>query len=186
MSDLAEIFNTLTDNRTKSVQTVEREMLKHEQVDCPVVHRFGPGIYIREVSIPAGAIAIGHKQNFEHLNIFLKGRVSIFKDDGTIEEMKAPMIFTGQPGRKIGYIHEDVVWLNVYAETERDVEALEAKYLTKSIGWQEENDIRQKSEDLQTEIDRKDFFAAIDEFGFDAETVRKHSENKDDMTITRS
>ncbi len=33
---------------------VESEMMKQEQVECSVVHSFGPGVYRREVKIPAG------------------------------------------------------------------------------------------------------------------------------------
>ena len=46
----------------QKVQTLEAVFLEQPQVDCPVVHRFGPGIYIREVTIPAGALSIGHYQ----------------------------------------------------------------------------------------------------------------------------
>ena len=40
------------------VDALENAMLKEQQVDCPVIHRFGPGTYIREVHIPAGALAV--------------------------------------------------------------------------------------------------------------------------------
>ena len=67
----------------EKVQTLEKEFLKQEQVDCPVVHRFGPNIYIREVTIPAGTLSIGHYQKTEHLNIMLAGRVTMVNDDGS-------------------------------------------------------------------------------------------------------
>lgn len=119
----------------QNIDDIEGKMMREPQVSCDVIHRFGPGQYIREVNIPAGTFAIGHHQNFEHMNIFLKGRVTILNDDGSMSELKAPMIFVGKPGRKIGYIHEDMVWLNVYATEERDVERLEAHFITKSEEW---------------------------------------------------
>ena len=128
-------FELLTENYSKTLEAVESKMLDINQVECPVVHRFGPGIYIREVTIPADSFAIGHKQNFEHMNVFLKGRVTMLNEDGSTTELKAPMIFVGQPGRKIGYIHEDMVWLNIYATNETDIEKLEAHYFKKaSVG----------------------------------------------------
>ena len=36
------------------VADLEKEMLEMPQADCPVAHHFGPGIYIREVTLPAG------------------------------------------------------------------------------------------------------------------------------------
>ena len=57
------------------VQALEAEMLKHPQADCPVVHRFAPGLYIRELTIPADTYVIGHRQTTYHLNIMLAGRI---------------------------------------------------------------------------------------------------------------
>jgi len=117
------------------IEALEADMLKMDQVDCPVIHRFSPGLYIREVSIPAGTLAIGHFQKTEHLNIFLQGRVLIMGDNGKARELAAPMIFAGKPGRKFGYIKEDVVWLNVYPTDETDIDTLEEMYLDKSVAW---------------------------------------------------
>ena len=37
---------------------VEAAFLEQPQADCPVTHRFGPGIYIREVLLPRGAYVV--------------------------------------------------------------------------------------------------------------------------------
>ena len=34
------------------IEKVESHLLDLPQVECPVVHHFGPGIYIREVTLP--------------------------------------------------------------------------------------------------------------------------------------
>ncbi len=163
------------------VKELETAMLKHPQVKCDVVHRFGPGTYIREVNIPAGAIAVGHHQNFEHQNIFLKGRVTMFNEDGTQTELKAPMIFVAKPGRKIGYVHEDMVWLNVYATEERDVEKLEAHFLTKSDEWQKDHALRGGMKLLQASVDKKDYLQALIDIGVSEAQVRRQSDNLDDL-----
>jgi hypothetical protein len=41
-----------------NVDEAEKEMLKLPQVDCPVVHHFGPNLCIREVFIPKGTKAV--------------------------------------------------------------------------------------------------------------------------------
>jgi hypothetical protein len=163
------------------VQELEKHFLKEKQADCPVKHIFAPNIYIREVSIPAGTFSIGHYQTTEHLNIMLKGRVTMVNEDGSHTELVAPQTFVSKPGRKIGYIHEDMVWQNVYSTNEIDVEKLEATYLNKSITWQE----NQKSQELLLTLDHSsdiaDYYLAIAEFGFDHETVRKQTENMEDQ-----
>lgn len=128
--------------RPLDIDDMERAMLKIEQVeglsvDCPVIHRFSPGLYIREVFIPADTLALGHFQKTEHLNIFLQGKIMMLSDNGEKVELKAPMMFTGKPGRKLGYIREDVVWLNIYPTSETNIEKLEETYLDKSDGWKE-------------------------------------------------
>jgi hypothetical protein len=173
-----EAIQALTVNGVAGAEVV---MLSHEQASCPVNHYFGPGIYIREVSIAAGVFAIGHRQTQEHVNIMLKGSVLMMNEDGTTYQLNAPLLFTGKPGRKMGYILEDVVWQNVYATTERDVQVLESMFLDKSPAWVDANEMRMKSEYVLHEADRADFADVLFRAGFSAETVQRQSENTSDQ-----
>jgi hypothetical protein len=146
-----------------------------------VIHHFGPGTYVREVTLPAGILAIGHAQRFEQLNIMLTGKVAILGEDGKMKELTAPMIFVGPPGRKIGYVIEETTWLNVYATDERDIDKLEAHFLDKSPAWQEHNIASQQAQSESRQQDRDDFLALIDQAGFSPETVRQQSENEADQ-----
>lgn len=101
------------------------------------IHRFSPGLYIREMQMPAGIVVLGHKQITVHLNIFLKGRITMLNEDGTNVEMSAPIIFASNPGQKCCYVHEDMVWLNIYPTDETDIEKLEEMFLGKSEYSQE-------------------------------------------------
>jgi hypothetical protein len=111
----------------------------------------------------------------------LKGRVTMLLENGELSEVVAPAMFTAKPGRKIGYIHEDMVWLNVYATTETDVEKLEAMFLIKSDPWQENNNMQNSIEKLNRIVDREDYKQALRELGVTEEIVRSQSENIDDM-----
>jgi hypothetical protein len=166
---------------SKSVEEVEGTMLGMPQAEAQVVHRFGPGIYIREVIIPAGILAVGHRQRFEHMNVMLKGRVTVFNDNGTTTELVAPMVFVGKPGRKIGYVHEEMVWQNIYATTETDIEKLEATYLEKSDTWAQDQKERAEALALRYEADRQDYLALLAEVGIPHEIARAQSENTDDQ-----
>ncbi len=163
------------------VNLAEAEMLKHEQVSCPVVHRFGPGIYIREVHIPAGTMAIGHAQRFEHTNVMLKGRVRILNDDGSKTELVAPLFFVGKPGRKIGYVIEDMVWQNIYATNETDIDKLEATYLDKSPVYLEHEEQLLSLQYATKQEDRDDYKLMLEESGFTHEVARMQSENESDQ-----
>jgi len=168
-------------SRDEKVAELEILSLKEEQVDCPVIHTFASGIYIREVHLPAGIFAIGHHQKKEHLNIFLQGKVTMLNDDGTTEYIEAPMQFTGQPGRKCGVIHEDVVWLNIYSTNETDIETLENTYLDKSESWKESHELMNALEDNSYVIDREDYKNVLLESGFTEDVVRMQSEDESDQ-----
>lgn len=164
-----------------SVDMLEETMLSLPQVECPVIHHFGPGIYIREVHLSAGTLAVGHAQKFEHLNIMLSGAVAMIGDDGLVKTLRGPMIFTGKPGRKFGFILEDTVWQNVYATDETDIDTLEATYLDKSDAWASSNESSVQAETLRREEDREDFEAMIEQYELSKEMVRAQSENQDDQ-----
>lgn len=166
-----------------SVPDLEAKMLTLPQVECPVVHHFGPGIYIREVTIPAGTLAIGHMQRFEHLNILLKGAVSMIGEDGQIKILRAPLLFTGQPGRKFGYALEDTIWQNIYATEERDIETLEATFIDKSETWKAYAEAAEQIETASRNADREDFAMVLEQSGFTAELVKQQSENTDDQIL---
>lgn len=162
------------------VADLEKEMLGMPQADCPVAHHFGPGIYIREVTLPAGIFAVGHAQKYEHLNIMLTGKVAIV-DDGAVRVLEAPMIFTGKPGRKVGYVLETCVWQNVYATEETDIDALEAYYLDKSENWKAYDKEQSEIAHALNQHNRDDYAQVLKEFGFDAATARQQAEDESDQ-----
>lgn len=159
----------------------ERRLLKMPQAECPLSHHFGPGVYVREVTIPAGAMAIGHHQKLPHLNILIKGAVLMLGEDGEQREVRAPLIFEGKPGRKVGVALEDTVWLNVYAAEERDIEVLEARFIEKSQQWLAADKLRQRIAFTYRQRDRDDFADLLEESGFSAEVARQQSERTSDQ-----
>jgi len=159
----------------------ELAMLQLPQVDCPVVHHFGPGVCIREVFIPAGTLAIGHKQKFDHINIMLKGKVQVVHDDGSTQTFAAPMIFIGQAGRKIGYVLEDMVWQNVYATELRNPADVENFFIEKSEVWHDVQAHKFALESVARAADREDYFQLLDECNILHTTARQQSENEDDQ-----
>ena len=134
MNDLTQAKPSIGPLTADRVERVESIMLQLPQSDCPVKHRFGPGIYIREVFLPKGTLAVGHHHISPHMNVFLSGRLAMLANDGKVVDMEAPMTFVSPAGRKIAYIIEDSVWQNIYPnpDGEQDIEKLEARWLKKS------------------------------------------------------
>ena len=131
--------------------------------------------------MPAGTLAIGHKQKFDHLNIMLRGKVMIVTDDDSTQVLTAPMIFTGKAGRKIGYVLEDMVWQNIYATELTDPDAVEAYFVEKSEDWLQDQQSKLAVEKLTRVDDREDYFNLLDECGIPHELARQQSENEYDQ-----
>ena len=159
------------------IQIVEKEFLKEEQASCSVTHKFGPGIYIREVILPAGSMVVGHCHKQPHLNIMIAGRLALIGEDGKSTELIAPYTFTAPAGRKIAYVYETVLWHNVYATEETDLEKLEEMFFTKSDTFKEHQTTQQRLLSFNKNEDKEDYFKAIGEFNLFEFDVRETSEN---------
>lgn len=90
-----------------------------------VRHHFAPGIYLRELHIPAGMITTGKIHKYACLNILAKGRRSTLIDS-RIVEVEAPHIHLAPPGMKrVSYTHEDSVWITVHNTNLTDIDEIE-------------------------------------------------------------
>jgi hypothetical protein len=136
---------TLVATKPKTASLLEKQLgtlysaaVAQPQVKCEEKHHFGPNIYIKEVTMPAGALIIGKPHRMEHLCNMVSGRMLILQDDGSKKELVAPMTFMAKPGRKVAYIIETVVFQNIYSTPETDIEKLENMCVDNSIPLLEE------------------------------------------------
>lgn len=153
------------------------------QVECPVKHLFNDGVYIREVTIPANTFSIGHYHKYSHVNVMLKGRVKLITENG-ITELVAPCTFISSPGRKVGYVVEEMVWLNIYHTNEKDVDVLEKQLFDFDASpWYNEKAYSTLALEDKLYIDecRHDFKDVCSLLGFTEEQVWEMSSNEDDL-----
>ena len=164
----------------EGIEQVEAGMLNLPQVDCPVAHHFGPGIYIREVTVPKGTFVVTNAQRFDHINILLQGKALIQRGNEQVL-LEAPLFFIGPPGRKMGMALETIVWQNVYATEETDIDKLEEMFFDKSDTWQSHNKDVLAAQSVDRSVDREDYAKVIAEMGFSEQEARAVSENVDDQ-----
>jgi quercetin dioxygenase-like cupin family protein len=89
-------------------------MVQHEQVECPVTHRFTDGMYVRQIFMPEGILVASKVHKTEHFFTILKGRVSV-KCGDKLQELEAGHIGVTKPGtHRLLYIHEDTVWVTFH------------------------------------------------------------------------
>lgn len=112
------------DTMRQKVERLEREIAQVDPVDCPIVHHFAPGLYAREMTIPAGTILTGAVHKTEHLSIISAGRILVTTDDG-VKEVCAPHTFVSKAGAKrAGVALETTVWTTLHVTTETDLDKL--------------------------------------------------------------
>jgi len=100
--------------------------IPEQHIEIIPVHRFAHGLYVREVSLPAGCIAVGHMHAQEHVTIISKGRLKIVTEDG-VSEVTAPATFVVPAGRKnCVHVLEDAVWTTIHACEAKSAEEAEA------------------------------------------------------------
>lgn len=121
----------LTKSQPRSLFELEQILSNLPQVEEQVSHHFGGGVYARELFIPAGSLIIGKRHRHETLNLVLKGHISIYMGPGVpMKHIHAPAIFPSPPfTKKMGYAHEDTVFVNVHPTTETDLEKIEEEFI---------------------------------------------------------
>ena len=150
------------------------------QVECPVYHRFGPGIYIREAHFPKGSLIVGHEHLHSHVNVLLKGKIQLIDGNKSPTVLEAPYMFVAEPGRKIGFMLEDVIWQNIYATTETDIEVLEKSLYRSFDEWDAKLESRFQLQHQQCQVDRDDYQQMLKEIGWTEEQVKKVSNIQED------
>lgn len=94
---------------------------------CPVTHHHAPGMYAREMFIPAGTVLVGKMHKHAHLCTLVKGRIAVAGEGGEVREMAAPMTFLSEPlVKRAGVALEDTIWITYHLAETTDLDALEA------------------------------------------------------------
>lgn len=128
--DLAERAGTIVPSvvvtSDEAIDSIQVAMMAMPAADCPVVHQFTPGLYTRQIFMPAGAIVTSKIHKTEHPYVITSGRVSVWIDGAGWQELCAPHFGITKPGtRRVLVIHEDTVWTTFHPTKLTDVDAIE-------------------------------------------------------------
>lgn len=123
-------------NYNRGVIQGAAEMLKDKiskgelvEQECPVTHRFSPGLYLREILMPKGTRIIGKIHSTEHFNVVLTGKCTVITAEG-IEEIEAPHTFISKAGvQKVVVVHEDCQWQTLHVTDKTDIDEIEKEVI---------------------------------------------------------
>jgi quercetin dioxygenase-like cupin family protein len=108
------------------VLRLEAEILKHPQVEMPVVHEHCDGVYARSMFIPAGTVATGAVHRGESFFVVRMGTLILHSANGPLEYRAGHMAVT-KPGDKRAVVAlTDVIVTTFHAnpDNETDPQAL--------------------------------------------------------------
>lgn len=109
-----------------------------DTVNCPLTHLFSPGMYVREITIPAGTVLTGKIHKHSHPNFLMSGIVEVFTESGGLERLEGPLSMISPPGTKRALVAiTDVVWATVHANPTNTRDLLELEKIVIAPSFEE-------------------------------------------------
>lgn len=137
---------------TLDFERLAADMLDLPQADLQLKHLFAPGVYMRMITVPKGAVILGHEHKTEYFNIVLSGSASVLMN-GRIIDVKGPCIIKSAAGtQKLAYTTEEMIWLTVHATEETDIDKIEEHLIVRSPALERHKD---KMKRLKDHLERK-------------------------------
>lgn len=98
--------------------------------DFPVIHRFTPGMYVREIFMPAGSIIVSRTHKTEHPFVVSQGRLAVFIEGVGWKEFEAPYTGITKVGtRRLLVVFEDTIWTTFHPTDLTDLLEIDAALL---------------------------------------------------------
>lgn len=129
-SNLAAAERARNNERVNELERVIAGMAETNPVDCPVNHRFTPGLYSREIFMPKGTLLTSKIHKTEHMYVVLQGVAHVWTDEGGVVTIEAPFFGITKPGtRRVIFIQEDCRWATFHPTKETNIEQIEAELI---------------------------------------------------------
>lgn len=123
----------------KRIDVMHYALQELPQVECPLVHRFTPGMYSREIFMPAGTLVVSRQHKTEHQYAVLTGRAMVNVPGEGVKILEAGHVGVTKPGtRRALYILDDCKWVTFHPTQETDLEKLQEELtFTPDVGYVE-------------------------------------------------
>lgn len=114
----------------ETLNAFEASVAGFPQVECPVVHTFTPGMYGREITMPADTFVTSKIHKTDHQFVVVSGEVSVWIEGKGIERIKAPYFGITKAGtRRALYTHSDCVWKTFHPTLQTSVATVEEEII---------------------------------------------------------
>jgi hypothetical protein len=107
------------------IDRLEQSMSGMTPREMPVTHRFTPGLYIREIHIPAGTLLTSMEHKTRHPFVVSKGRIAVMSENEGRVVYQAPFTGITEPGtRRALFAETDTIWTTFHATDKTSVEEI--------------------------------------------------------------
>jgi hypothetical protein len=116
--ELCEALEDITyrSNYHEYIDKLELAIEQSGSLDWESVHYVHDGIYIRELTIPAGLLITGMIHRHNHMVVVSKGSIIVWEQNKGSRIVTAPATFHCEAGvRRVGYTMEETVWSTIHA-----------------------------------------------------------------------
>ena len=112
--------------RSPSFDELEAAIASLPEAVLETVHHFSPGVYARELRIPAGVVLTGKKHRGPCLN-FVVGDIGVFNNEGKEQRrITGYECFVSPAGtRRAGLAYGNTVWTTIHPTDETDLMKIE-------------------------------------------------------------
>lgn len=126
--------------RAQKLAALERELLAQPEelrkaFEPEYLHHWAPGLYAREMRVKAGTVITSKVHKFAGLSILSKGRMLLYRGDGTTQEVSAGFHILAPAGTKrAALVLEDAVWTCMHPTDLTDVDLIERHFIAQDMG----------------------------------------------------
>lgn len=100
---------------------------------APLVHSFGDGLYIRQITMPKDMYFTSRIHKTSHPYFVMTGDVTVITENGRVR-IKAPYHGMTETGTKRALLtHAETVWITVHATEETELDKIENQLIAKDF-----------------------------------------------------
>lgn len=113
-----------------AIREIDRELMSMSAADCPVTHRFTPGLCTREIFMPAGTAIRSKIHKTHHQFIVSQGAAFVSENGGPRFQVVAPYHGITKAGTwRTLYIIMDCIWTTMHVTDKTTVEEVEREII---------------------------------------------------------
>ena len=114
---------------SSNVEQLQKFASQLPQLVLKTFNHFAPGMYARQLVLPAGTAVVGKRHKKEHLYVVTRGRVAVDSGDGAVIH-EAGTVIASQPGAKRAILAlEDAIFMTVHRTDNTDLDDIEHELL---------------------------------------------------------